>query len=439
MESNLSRTSRLLPGVVFLAYLSGTAILYFVGPWTYPMPDGIVRLVAFLVAVHAAFVLGYFRGAWVVPRPARLPVSINSVVLAAAAVELLLLFPTSALNTGRWIPDPFAAARDLGAAYANSLSVREGTTPYVNYLRMFFAPLLAAALPLALFYWHDLRVLTRVVFALSVVGVLALFVAMGANAGVGHWLGLFPWFILAAHFSGRQLISRRTTIAAGVILTVSIVLLAVLFTGTMVQRQGSFASAGYLPGIDAHIGPTATLRVNPVSGRLESPYADRPSARIGFDGLAGYLTQGYFAVYLSLHQPFVPCYGVGNSVFVQRQVARLTGSDDILRCPYPVRLENRGWFATRYWATIYPWIASDVTFPGTVIIVYLIGWATAMVWVDAVGGRNPYAVALLGQFLLMLYYFPAHNKIMHSGEGVIAFFVLMGAWLATRGRTSTAG
>ena len=59
---------------------------------------------------------------------------------------------------------------------------------------------------------------------------------------------------------------------------------------------------------------------------------------------------------------------------------------------------------------------------------------TARVWVDVLGGRNPYAVALLGQFLLMLYYFPAHNKNMQSGEGVLAFAVLLGAWLLMRRR-----
>ena len=55
-------------------------------------------------------------------------------------------------------------------------------------------------------------------------------------------------------------------------------------------------------------------------------------------------------MYLSLQQPFVPCYGVGNSVFLQRQVARFSRNDEILKCPYPVRLEGRGWSPTRYWA-----------------------------------------------------------------------------------------
>ena len=431
MASNLGSVPRLLPGAVFLAYFVGTTLLYFWGPWTYPMPAGSGALIAFLAAAHTAFAVGYLIGIRGEPCGAPLPIRVDTVVLAAAVAELILLFPTSALNTGSWIPNPFAAARDLGAAYSTSLAVRERSTPYVNYVRQLVAPLLAAALPLALYYWRDLRILTRVLFAASILGTLVLFIAMGANAGPGHWLGLFPWFVLAAHFSGRLSMNRKTFIAAGVVLVMSAVLLAVLFTGTMLQRRGSYAIRGYIPGINAYLG-TVPPPTNAGSGQLETPHAGQSAAKIGFDGLAAYLTQGYFAVYLSLQEPFVPCYGVGNSLFLQRQVARLSGTDEILKCPYPVRIEGRGWFALRYWATVYPWIASDVTFPGTVVVVALIGWMTARVWVDVLGGRNPYAVALLGQFLLMLYYFPAHNKNMQSGEGVAAFAVLLGAWLLMR-------
>ena len=132
----------------------------------------------------------------------------------------------------------------------------------MNYVRLLIAPLLAVALPLALYYWRDLRVPTRVLFAASILGTLALFIAMGANAGAGHWLGLFPWFVLAAHFSGR-LTMNRALIAAGIVLGMSAILLAVLFTGTMLHRRGSYANAGHLPGINAHIGTIPTQRRTP--------------------------------------------------------------------------------------------------------------------------------------------------------------------------------
>jgi hypothetical protein len=206
-----------------------------------------------------------------------------------------------------------------------------------------------------------------------------------------------------------------------------------LFTATMNQRSGSFAKYGRLPGIEAGLtAPPAARTGPPGAPRPVAPAGERSRLRIGFDGLAGYLTQGYFAVYLSLKEPFVPGYGVGNSVFLQRQAARLFGDERILGRSYPDRIQARGWNAYGYWATIYPWIASDVTFPGTVLVMGLIGWLTARVWVDVLGGGNPIAVALFGQLLVLFYYVPAHNKLMHSGEGVVAFGVLLLAWFATR-------
>jgi hypothetical protein len=191
----------------------------------------------------------------------------------------------------------------------------------------------------------------------------------------------------------------------------------------MVQRAGSYARTGLMPGIEA--------RVTSASPMPNGAVASRSAARTALDGLAAYLTQGYYAVYLSLDEPFVPCYGFGNSVFLQRQLARLTGNNGILDCPYPVRIEKRGWKASVYWASIYPWIASDLTFPGTVLMIGLIGWLAGRVWLDCLGA-NPFAVALLGQVLVLLYYIPAHNKVMHSGEGVFSFWLLAGVWLIAR-------
>jgi len=69
-----------------------------------------------------------------------------------------------------------------------------------------------------------------------------------------------------------------------------------------------------------------------------------------------------------------------------------------------------------------------------VLVLGAIGWLAGLVWMDVLGGRNPFAVALLGQLLVLLYYIPAHNKVMQTGEGISAFAVLLGAWLFARGR-----
>ena len=414
--SSDSRAARTLLGSAFLVYLGGTASLYFWGPWNFPTNNPSV-LIAFLLAVHVAFAGGYFYGIQGKGREATLSIDVNRVVMLASSAELLLLFPMSHFNTGFWIPRPWAAATDLATAYTRSLELREQGTPYVNYLRIVLAPLLATAVPFGVFYWSRLSGLTRILFVASALGTIALFVSMGANAGAAQWLALFPWFVIASWLAGVQRPTRGTLMKVGTVLAASAVVFFVLFGATMVQRTGSYARSGAIDGLGVRVDEVGEAR--------------RSVGRMAVDGLAAYLTQGYYAVSLSLEERFVPCYGVGNSVFLQRQVARITGNSHFVDCPYPLRIAHRGWRPTMFWASIYPWIASDVTFPGTVIVMGLIGLLAARVWLDSLT-TNPFAVAALGQVLVLLYYVPAHNKVMHSGEGVSAFVVLVGLWLFTR-------
>src|SRR4029453_1553299 len=183
--------ARLVPGVFFFAYLVGTVLLFYFGPWIYALGPHQGRLVLFLTAVHVAFAIGYLLGIRGAPQDSRLATRVGTLVLICAAVDLLLLFPTSKLSTGAWIPHPFTALRHLGDAYTRSLLLREQTTPYANYARNVAAPLradarrlgrryarslllreqttpsansaripasplLAAALPLGVFYWRQL-------------------------------------------------------------------------------------------------------------------------------------------------------------------------------------------------------------------------------------------------------------------------------------------
>jgi hypothetical protein len=244
---------------------------------------------------------------------------------------------------------------------------------------------------------------------------------MGMNRAVGEWAVLFPWFVAAGHFSGLlRLRGRQWVVVVGIALLNS-ALFFVFFGATMNAREGSYAKSGSMQSIQA------TSRL--IAPGSEAPETASPSPiLVAINGFSSYLTQGYYAVALALEEPFLPMWGVGHSAFLTRQAVRLTGDKSLLERSYPVRIEQRGWMATVYWATIYTWLASDVGFLGVIVVVFLIGYLFARVWVDLLGGRNPLAVALVGQLVLMLYYFPAHNRVLQIGEGVSAFWGLLLLW-----------
>jgi hypothetical protein len=430
---------RLLPGAVFLAYLLGTVVLFYAGPWRYEVTRG-GELLVFLVAIHLALAGGYLSACF--RAPLGIPLPVGRIALGCILLDLALLFPTSAHNTGSWLPPVWSALRDLGDAYLATLHLQTHQVPYVNYLRILVAPLLAAAVPLGIYYWRRLPRLGRVALVLLVVGTLALFVSMGTNKALGEWAMLFPWFLAAGHLSGVLRLRGRQWAVVVALVVLSFALFFVFFGATMNARGGSYARSGTMQDLQASsrlIDPPAaeTLPPSEAAGPADeaTPTAAPPeAARVAVNGLAAYLTQGYYAVDLSLQEPFVPMWGVGHSVFLTRQAVRVTGDASLFERPYPVRIEERGWHSTIYWASIYPWIASDVGFVGVVVVVFLVGRLLALVWIDVLGGENPLAVALFGQMVLMLYYFPAHNRVLQTGEGVVAFWGLLLLWWLPRRR-----
>ncbi len=90
--------------------------------------------------------------------------------------------------------------------------------------------------------------------------------------------------------------------------------------------------------------------------------------------LTRYWTQGYQGLSECLDLPFKWCYGLGHSTFLMRYAGVFAANHDyFLQRSYPYRLEaETGYDVSYYWHTIYPWLASDLTFPGALVAVGLL-------------------------------------------------------------------
>ena len=275
-----------------------------------------------------------------------------------------------------------------------------------------------------MFYWNHLPRLVRIFALVSVFGFLAIYVAIGTNKAIADFVILTPCLIVASACAGRFRFTRRRVAVLSVLTVVSGSLFFLFFSNTLLGRLKTSDSVGYLG--------TIGLSANPDNILLRGA---SPNVRIGVLGLTSYVTQGYYGLSLALGEPFVPMFGVGNSTFLLLNAVKITGDSRIQNLPYPVRVErSRGWGAYENWISIYPWLASDLSFPGTILVVFLIGRLFAMSWLDTLRGQNPFAVAMLAQFILMLFYFPANNQMLAAGEGLTGFYGVMILWLVTRRR-----
>ena len=107
--------------------------------------------------------------------------------------------------------------------------------------------------------------------------------------------------------------------------------------------------------------------------------------------------------------------------------ANLTGFD-VSGETYPARLEKYGIDRNVNWHTMYVWYASDLTFPGVVILMFIIGFYFAQSWLGALRGANPYAIAVFTLFLVMILYVPANNQVLSFTPTAFAFPILFAQW-----------
>jgi hypothetical protein len=102
---------------------------------------------------------------------------------------------------------------------------------------------------------------------------------------------------------------------------------------------------------------------------------------------------------------------------------------------YPFRLEaETGYRAGNNWHTIYPWLASDLTFFGALAALGVMASLLAKSWGDALQYGNPYAVGFLSQILMLFFYIPANNGRLSYPEETTCFWGLLALWLLSRKR-----
>ena len=412
--------ARLLPIVVVVTYLTGTVLLFAFGPWPWRVQNG-TYLYVLVTLIHVALLLGFVLALVRPPGGYRARITPDSLVRVSVVANLVLLPFVSYSRSGSWVPDVIRGLTDPGGAYQSSLLLTEGQASIAMYLRILVAPLLYLAIPIGIYYWGRTGWGLRIGVIAVALSTVALMVSIGMRAYIADMLIFLPWLLLAAHISG---VTRRSRAAWASMIGLGVLACAAFFA--------YFALTNV-----ARTGGKIVVAVEPLS--YERPDEDNPllSAvpddwRQGVLGATLYFAGGYYVLDRCLSKPWKPTYGLGHSRFLVRNASRFLRSEEFARRPYTAQVEREdGINAWMWFSTIYPWIASDVSFPGVVPVVFLIGWAFGLAWSDCLRGTNPLAPAALSLLLMVVFWFPALNRVQ-DGEAMVAFWVILIAWLYTR-------
>jgi hypothetical protein len=409
------------PLTLAVGWLAGTYLLFLVIGQVGQV-NNLMTLSTFVVATIAAFYTGYrlkmraiSRAQYPTPPPetsteirnARLVTCLSGIYYGLYGVALLVEYgatgPSSIIEA---ILHPGAAYQAKFDIYSLQIALGQ-TNPAIQamtLLSILYAPLI----PFMVVYWSRLNLAIRLI-ALAGVGLYAsYFLYIGTLKGLGD-LVIFvgtALLVLSQGRWGRTLGSvrpKRIFLMAGIVL--------IVFFGYFSYNQA-----------DRLITFRAVEKFEPnsaVSFFTNEAFA-RGVAVVGF-----YPTHGYLGLSKNLELPFVWTHGLGASRALDSYATQYFGTEGVVAETYPARTETlTGWPAGQYWATIYPWLASDLTFPGAVLFMGVVGWWLARFWFEAAFQRRRLSLLMLCQLTLLIAYVPANNQIGLSRTSMIAFACL---------------
>lgn len=414
---------RLLPLLVTQAYLWLTLLMYFVGPWRWDMRNP-ATLYGFVIGAHVALLLGYLSVAHKAPAgPVERP-RFDRLLRAGLWVNLVALPFTTYARTGNWVPDIVGAIRNPGQAYFDTqLLQSSGANNVGAYIRILLCPWLVVLFPLVVFGWGRIGRVTRIL-AVGLMGAIVLMsVATGQRRDIADLLITLPLIAAASHWAGVTRFSRQAIVRVWIGLSLAAIAFTAFFVYSHVSRLGREAAAygtnlatKQLPDFD-----------NPILQALPD------SVKPGYLGIANYLATGYYGLSLTLDRDVKPMYGFGNSMFLTRNFAKITSQEDFENRSLPVQISQKdGFLYPVFWCTAYPYFANDLGWIGTIVMLFFVGQAFALAWIDMLGGKNPLAVVFFSLVAILIFYLPATNRMLQDGEGVVSFYAWLALWLVHR-------
>lgn len=143
----------------------------------------------------------------------------------------------------------------------------------------------------------------------------------------------------------------------------------------------------------------------------------------------GYLSGGYYGLSKCLELPFVWTYGIGNSLSISRIFEKFTGIE-ILKKTYLFRMEKKYDIpGLSQWHTCFPWLASDLTFLGTLLFFFPISFLYGKSWREAVEYNNPLSFLMFCLLTVMFIFVPANNQIFMGYDYICISFFLFIWWI----------
>ena len=439
----------LAPIILLEIYLAFTVFMFFFGPVEWNVPSA-AKLLIFLLINYGGLWFGYSWGI----RRGRITLrqsQVGEVGIVRMPPQLMRLLLWSMLfNIFSTMVRLHAIRGDLGAVLSTFLNpgeayresqliaqmdrdgdlgvMGEGISDFSWVFRIstLLSVFNSLYFPLALICWRRMSLGYRVIFLISLSCTILFTVGLGAQSGIGILLfsslpvALYKLYVIArprkiGRTSTPLVARRRGLTPARVKILVIALICALIATVVFFQVDRTEDSGQGFDAADALAGPFGSPSergIVPITGGRMN---------YGLVMMCMYVSHGYEGLALSMELPFEWTYGLGWSKALQVIYHDYLGGPDLFERSYLARNEvQNGWPALTWWSTIFPWLASDTTYYGTVLFMVLVGFVIGRCWVGVIITGNPIGFAVLAQMFTLVFMFPANNALAQSLEGLFS-------------------
>lgn len=425
MNLNRLRRNWLVPLIFFQLYLSLTVFFFFFGPWPWNINNP-GELFAYLLSVQLSIFFGYVLAWPKICSSSHRQQDYSNHLSALAGlrftkqaliISLILFIPTSLSRTGNFIPDIIEGISNTGAVYNENFSRLEAGNSFVlvEYLRMALSPWLIATFPLAVVYWGRMSSMMRFACVVAITANLTLYIATGTNKGLADFVTTAPWLIYLAAATGEL----RLKISKTKILLIFAMLFFIFlqfFASSQLERAGNVGESGSFS--------TGTTVIQADAGAFAKILSD--NYRIIYESLTRYLVQGYYALSLSFQVEHNGTFGFGHSMFLARNANALLNTTYFTEQSLPGLVETKfGWSMMTLWHSIYPWLASDFGFVGSIFVMGSFAYLLSLSWGMSLCTLRYRWITMSFLMLILFFYIPANNQIFQSGETCVGFFIIL--------------
>lgn len=418
-----------LPIVIIDCYVGIAIFLYFFGPIKFNSPYSIfmaLYLLMFLAIINVV----YFRVIW----KRRNIICENNFENSEAFKPLPLWFyiigmliPLAMVVNSVLITDFTGLSGSLFNTMAKAYTFIQSGGRYQEgidvpmWIYMHFAVFVYLTIVDGLLFFRENGLFRKILWGSSIVLLIAYFMLFrGAQKTLGDVFILCASAVLIRMYISKT--KRHRNWIGKAVLILMVISFAIVLATVLGARISYLDSIGY----DAFKLHTDFWDVDtnyPIFSLLPE------ATMLGVDCLIFYLCNGLCGLSYCLASPITWTYGLGTFPDLADILSRRLGIDVYENTYMYKAYETFGWHHSEQWHTLFPYLASDWTFVGAIIVMGIVTYIYAICWMEILEKKNKEAIYLFSIMNIIWIYLPCNNQIFSTRTTEVVFVICLIMWM----------